>query len=83
MFFKYCRAPFGSSLVNSLAMHLPFSFTRPPTVTELPALVRVVAREDVQWTRPVFKAPPLAVLTPVIDVTVFAPDLTHEVSSVR
>jgi hypothetical protein len=28
-------------------------------------MVRVVAREDVQWNRPLFKAPPLNVKPPV------------------
>ena len=33
-----------------------------------PALVRVVTREDVLWNRPIFKAPPLAVRLPAIEV---------------
>jgi hypothetical protein len=34
-------------------------------------MVRVVSREDVLWDRPVFKAPPLVVRAPVIDVKTF------------
>ena len=64
-------------------MHFPISFTRPPAATELPALVRVVSREDVQWNRPVFKAPPLAVQPPAVDAAWFAADLPREVSCVR
>ena len=42
-------------------------------------MVRVVSREDVQWNRPVFKAPPLAVQMPTIDATLFASDLTRSI----
>jgi hypothetical protein len=45
-------------------MHLPPPFVYPQSATEPPALVRVVAREEVQWNRPVFKAPPLKVPPP-------------------
>ncbi len=53
-------------------MHLPPPFIRPQLPTEPPALVHVVsAREDVLWNRPVFKAPPLNVRPPVIDLAGF------------
>ena len=32
------------------------------------AIVRVLAREDMLWDRPVFKAPPLQVVPPVADL---------------
>lgn len=47
-------------------MHFPIPFTRPPAAAELPAFVRVVSRSDVQWNRPIFKAPPLKETLPVI-----------------
>ena len=34
---------------------------------EPPALVRVVTRGEMQWNRPMFKAPPLEVKIPVFD----------------
>lgn len=34
---------------------------RPPPLPEPNPVVRVVAREDVQWNRPIFKAPSLEV----------------------
>jgi len=56
-------------------MHLPPPFVRPSFATEPPALVRMIAREDVQWNRPVFKAPPLVVRPPLADVAALAADL--------
>ena len=46
-------------------MNLPVThFNRPPE-REIPAIIRVIAREDVQWNnRPLFKAPPLIVRVP-------------------
>ena len=47
-------------------------------------MVRSVAREDVQWNRPIFKAPPLDVLVPkVFDATIFADDLRRDDRSSR
>ncbi len=40
---------------------------QPPA--EAPAIVRVIAREDVVWNRPVFKAPPLNVVPPLADIS--------------
>jgi hypothetical protein len=34
---------------------------RPPPLPEPNPVVRVMQREDVQWNRPIFKAPPLEV----------------------
>jgi len=59
-------------------MHLPLPFSRPQLPTEPPALVRKIAREDVewsQWNRPVFKAPPLNVKPPLVDVASLAADV--------
>ena len=48
----------------------PFHDSRP---TETPAaIVRVLAREDMMWDRPVFKAPPLKVVPPVADLAELA-----------
>ncbi len=38
-------------------------------------MVRVVARSDVMWDRPLFKAPPLVIKPPKVDATVLAEDL--------
>jgi len=56
-------------------MHLPPPYIRPQPATEPPALVRVISREDVLWNRPVFRAPPLRVQPPTLDVAIFAADL--------
>ena len=71
LFSENCRALFRLPSVHSspAMMHIPIHFTRPSADTEPPAFVRVVSRNDVQWGRPVFKAPPLAVPTPLIEVT--------------
>jgi len=59
-------------------MHLPLPFIRPHAATEPPALVRVVAREDVQWDRPVFKAPPLHVEPPLADLASFGVEVRKD-----
>jgi hypothetical protein len=59
-------------------MHLPISFIRPQPPAEPPAYIRVVAREDVQWNRPAFKAPPLDVLPPLDDVAALEADLIRK-----
>ena len=38
-------------------------------------MVRTATREDVQWNRPVFKAPPLELHPQAFDATIFAADL--------
>lgn len=42
-------------------MSIPIPQFRPPPLPEPTPVVRVVEREDVQWNRPIFKAPPLEV----------------------
>lgn len=37
--------------------------------------MRVVAREDVLWNRPIFKAPPLHLHPKLFDVSAFVADL--------
>jgi len=39
------------------------------TPANAPAIVRVLAREDVVWNRPVFKAPPLEIVPPIGDIS--------------
>jgi hypothetical protein len=56
-------------------MHFPTSNFRPPPAPEPPADIRVVAREDVQWNRPVFKAPPLQLDPRKFDTKAFALEL--------
>ena len=59
-------------------MHFPPHFNRPESHIEPSALVRVIAREDVewsQWNRPLFKAPPLDVKPPLADVAALAADV--------
>jgi hypothetical protein len=38
---------------------LPFDPSQPPT--DVPAIVRSIARESVTWNKPVFRPPPLTV----------------------
>ena len=46
-------------------MNLHTTHFQPPPEREIAAIVRVIAREDVQWNnRPLFKAPPLVVRVP-------------------
>ncbi len=59
-------------------MHLPLPFVRPQLPSDPPALVRVMSREDVQWSRPVFKAPPLEVAPPLDDVAQLAADVRKD-----
>ncbi len=40
-------------------MQPPISHFQVPPAAEIPAQVRVMAREDVLWNRPIFRAPPL------------------------
>lgn len=63
-------------------MHLPAPAFRPPPERETPAIVRVVTREDVQWNRPIFKAPPLFVRLPRAD-QLFGPSVTNEARTTR
>jgi hypothetical protein len=65
-------------------MHLPPlpSFLHPKP-TEPPAEVRIVARGDVQWNRPVFRAPPLAVRVPAVDARLFRDEWPSDVFGPR
>jgi len=56
-------------------MHFPVPNFHPKSEPEPPAMVRTVAREDVQWNRPVFKAPPLELHPQAFDATIFGQDL--------
>lgn len=56
-------------------MHFPIPNIPPHHAPEPSALVRTVTREDVQWSRPIFKAPPLDLQLPVFDAKSFAEDL--------
>ena len=56
-------------------MHLPPPFVRPETDTEPPALVRVLTREEIHWNRPLFKAPPLEIKPPTVDVMSFVTEI--------
>lgn len=49
--------------------------SRPHTALERPAIVQTVAREDVLWNRPVFKAPRLELHPKLFDATIFAEDM--------
>jgi len=55
-------------------MNVPVPHFRPNPAPEPPAMVRVAGREDVQWNRPIFKAPPLE-LSPHISPAKLAEDL--------
>lgn len=46
-------------------------------------MVRTVAREDVQWNRPIFKAPPLELHPQAFDASLFAQDLPRVGLTVR
>ena len=46
-----------------------------PPAPEPPAMVHNLAREDVMWNRPIFKAPPLRLHPEAFDATRFARDL--------
>jgi hypothetical protein len=45
-------------------MPFPVPHFQPKPVRIPPAIIRAVAREDVLWDRPIFKAPPLVVFLP-------------------
>ena len=62
-------------------MHLPPPVIRPQPAHEPPALVRVVSREDVMWDRPIFRAPPLRVKPPAVDLTMFGVDVRDTAAS--
>jgi len=47
----------------------------PKSVSEPPAMVKTVTRQDVLWDRPIFKAPPLDVRPATLDAATLADDL--------
>ena len=53
----------------------PIPYFRPQVFTEPPAMVRVVACEDVQWNRKLFKAPPLNFLPTAVSPDSFPTNL--------
>jgi hypothetical protein len=56
-------------------MHFPVPHFRPQHAVEPPADVRMVSRADVQWSRPIFKAPPIKLNPKVVDAATLAEDL--------
>jgi hypothetical protein len=56
-------------------MHFPIPHHQPKPEPYRPAMVQTIAREDVLWNRPVFKAPPLELHPQAFDATIFAADL--------
>lgn len=56
-------------------MPFPIPSFNPPPLPEPQATVRAVAREDVQWNRPIFKAPPLEYFLRGFDAKLFAQEL--------
>jgi hypothetical protein len=63
-------------------MNLPNTHFRPPPEREIPAIVRIVSREDLMWNRPLFKAPPLVVKLPSAE-QLFSSPLGSTPSSLR
>jgi hypothetical protein len=56
-------------------MHSPIPHYQPKDAPEPPAMVRTATREDITWSRPIFKAPPLELALKQFDATIFAEDL--------
>ncbi len=56
-------------------MHSPVPYFQQKPAPVPPAEVRSATREDVQWNRPIFKAPPLEAHLKAFDATIFAEDL--------
>lgn len=56
-------------------MHIPVPVTPPTPTTEPSALAQAGLREDVQWNRRIFKAPPLEMLFERFDVSAVLQDL--------
>jgi|GEM_PF-2122731 hypothetical protein len=49
---------------------VPINDAQPPEAPT--AIVRILNRDEIQWNRPVFKAPPLNVVPPVADLAELA-----------
>jgi hypothetical protein len=56
-------------------MHFPVPDLQQNPAPVPPAMVRTVAREDVQWNRPIFKAPPLDLHVQAFDAAILAQEL--------
>jgi hypothetical protein len=56
-------------------MYFPVHTLRPHPAPEPPADVRVLTSADVQWSRPIFKAPPIRLNPKVVDAAILAADL--------
>ena len=56
-------------------MQLPAADIPPHPLAEPPAMVHTATREDVQWNRRIFKAPPLELHPQAFDATIFAQDV--------
>ncbi len=56
-------------------MHFPVPHFRSPPVPEPPAQITLVTPSDVQWSRPIFKAPPITLNPKAIDAALLAADL--------
>ena len=67
--------PAPRSAVIPSFMHFPVPPSSLPSASESTGLVRALTREDVQWNRPVFKAPPLDLFFEPLDATIFAQEL--------
>jgi hypothetical protein len=57
------------------AMQFSAPDLHPQTPVDPPAMVQTASREDVQWSRRIFKAPPLELHPQAFDATIFAQDL--------
>ena len=56
-------------------MHFPVPHFRPTPAAEPPAQVSMVSPADVQWSRPIFKAPPIKLNPKVFDAAALAAEL--------
>lgn len=56
-------------------MQLPASEPQHQPGAQPPAIVHAATREDVQWSRPIFKAPPLVLHPQAFDAKIFAQDI--------
>lgn len=59
-------------MVTYPTMPLPVPYHDSQPAEAPTAIVRVLNREDIQWNRPLFKAPPLNVVPPIADVAELA-----------
>jgi hypothetical protein len=64
-------------------MFTPTIFIRPEDAPPEQAIVRNVPGQFFQWSRPLFKAPPLDVQPPIADVASFTAEITRATKSDR